>query len=53
MMDYLGDIEVILFSLEGHFGGQKEWFKTILRPVSVIFCCYHSSLSWPDPKHSY
>jgi len=49
-MDCLGDIGVILFRLKGHFGDQKEWFKTILGPVSVIFCCYYSSLPWPDPS---
>jgi len=49
-MGYLGDIGVILFSLKGHFWGQKEWFKTILSPVSVLFCCYYSSLLWPNPK---
>ena len=48
MIDYLGDTGVILFSLKGHFWDQKEWFKTILGPVSVLFCCYYSSLSWPD-----
>ncbi|RZB36636.1 MAG: hypothetical protein SRB2_01938 [Desulfobacteraceae bacterium Eth-SRB2] len=48
----IGDIGVILFSLKGHFWDQKEWFKTILRPVSVLFCCYYSMLPWSDPKRS-
>ncbi len=49
-MDYLEDIEVILFGLKGHFWGQKESFKTILGPVLGLFCCYYSSLPWPDPQ---
>jgi hypothetical protein len=51
MMDWLGDIGVILFSLTGSFWGQKEWFKTILGPVSGLFCCYYGWLPWSDPKH--
>jgi hypothetical protein len=49
-MDCLGDAEVILFGLEGHFFGQKEWFKTILGPVSCFFCCYYGWLQWSDPE---
>jgi hypothetical protein len=50
MMDYLGDIEVILFGLKPQFRGQKEWFKKILGPVLRIYCCYYSWLPWSDPK---
>jgi hypothetical protein len=51
-MDCLGDAEVILFGLEGHFFGQKEWFKTILGPDSGLFCCYYEWLPWPDPERT-
>ena len=50
MMCCLGDVGVILFGLRGHFWSQKEWFKTILGPVSVLFCCYYGWLPRPDPN---
>ena len=49
MIDCLGDIGDLL-GLKGHFRGQKEWFKTILGPVSGLFFCYYNWLSWSDPK---
>jgi hypothetical protein len=37
MMNYLGNIGVILFSLKPQFRGQKEWFKMILGPAYASF----------------
>ena len=37
-------------SLKGPFGGQKELFKKILRPILGLFCCYYSWLTWFDHK---
>ena len=50
MMDCLGDVGVILFTLKPQFRGQKKWFKKILGPASGVFFCYYGWLPRSDPK---